>query len=153
MIDGVRIKRLTMIPDERGRLMEILRRDDDLFERFGQAYITTAYPGVVKAWHYHKRQTDYMAPIVGMFKVVLYDARETSPTHGAIEEIFAGEYAPALIVVPPNVYHGFKNIGQEEGIVLNLPTEPYNADHPDEFRLPPDSLPDGRRYNWARVNR
>ncbi|HEC78366.1 MAG TPA: dTDP-4-dehydrorhamnose 3,5-epimerase, partial [candidate division WOR-3 bacterium] len=65
LIDGVSIKNLRVIPDERGRLMEILRSDDEQFSKFGQVYITTAYPGVVKAWHYHKLQDDNMTVIKG----------------------------------------------------------------------------------------
>lgn len=88
LIDGVRTKKLSVIPDERGRLMEILRVDDKEFEAFGQVYITTAYPGVVKAWHYHKLQVDNFAVIYGMMKVVLYDDRPESPTFKFINEFF-----------------------------------------------------------------
>ena len=76
MIKGVKIKELRVIPDERGWLMEILRCDDELFKKFGQVYVTTAYPGVVKAWHLHKKQTDNFTCIHGSMKVVLYDDRE-----------------------------------------------------------------------------
>ena len=68
MIEGVKTKKLRVIPDERGRLMEILRSDDDLFDKFGQVYMTTAYPGVVKGWHYHKVQTDHFCVVYGMMK-------------------------------------------------------------------------------------
>src|SRR4030067_3641967 len=91
MIDGVKIKKLKVIPDERGRLMEMLRSDDELFIKFGQAYMTTAYPGVVKAWHYHKKQIDNFAAVKGMMKVVLYDNRKDSATHGEANEFFMGE--------------------------------------------------------------
>ena len=111
MIEGVRLKELKPIPDERGRVMEILRADDELFEKFGQVYMTTAYPGVVKAWHYHKLQTDNMAVIKGMMKVVLYDAREDSPTCGEVNEFFLGEHSFKLIQIPKMVYHGFKCMG------------------------------------------
>ena len=77
MIDGVKLKPLRVLPDERGRLMEILRCDDEVFSKFGQVYMTTAYPGVVKGWHYHKVQTDNMAVVRGMMKLVLFDSRET----------------------------------------------------------------------------
>ena len=73
MIEGVSVKKLRVIPDERGRLMEIVRSDDDFFDRFGQVYMTTCYPGVVKGWHYHKKQTDYMTAICGMLKIVLFE--------------------------------------------------------------------------------
>ena len=85
MIDGVMIKKLKVIADERGRLMEILRADDEMFTGFGQVYMTTAYPGVVKGWHYHKRQSDNMAVVRGMMKIVLYDGREGSKTSGEVE--------------------------------------------------------------------
>lgn len=80
MIDGVKVKKLKVIPDERGRLMEILRRDDEIFKKFGQVYATTAYPGVVKAWHYHKKQTDNFTCVSGAIRLALYDARPNSNT-------------------------------------------------------------------------
>jgi dTDP-4-dehydrorhamnose 3,5-epimerase len=146
-IKGVKIKRLAVIPDERGWLMEILRSDEDIFEKFGQVYITTAYPGVVKAWHYHKKQTDNFTCVHGMMKVVLYDSRKDSPTFKNIVEIFVGERNPALISVPPGVYHGFKGIGNETAYFLSIPTLPYNYADPDEYRLPPDT-PD-IPYDWG----
>jgi dTDP-4-dehydrorhamnose 3,5-epimerase len=148
MIDGVKTKRLRVIPDERGRLMEILRADDEIFSAFGQAYITTAYPGVVKAWHYHKLQDDCFCVIAGMMKVVLYDGRDGSPTHGEVNEFFLGVHNPAALRIPAGVYHGFKCISENEAVCLNIPTRTYNYAEPDEYRLPAhtDRIP----YDWAR---
>ena len=136
MIDGVKTKVLRVIPDERGRLMEILRADDDLFERFGQVYITTAYPGVVKAWHCHTKQVDHFTVVSGMVKMVLADLREDSPTKGEAQEFFIGRDNPLLVKIPPGVYHGLKCIGVTEAIALNVPTEMYDYNEPDEIRLP-----------------
>lgn len=148
MIDGVRVKKLKVIPDERGRLMEMLRADDDLFVKFGQVYMTTAYPGVVKGWHYHKKQIDNMVVIKGMMKVVLYDSRKDSKTYGEVNEFFMGEHNPTLVQIPPFVYHGFKCISEEESIAINCSTEVYNYDKPDEFRVDPhkNDIP----YDWER---
>lgn len=148
MIDGVQVKKLRVIPDERGKLMEILRNDDEMYEKFGQIYVTTAYPGVVKGWHYHKVQTDNMCVVKGMMKIVLYDSRKDSPTKGEVNEFFAGVYNPILIHIPVFVYHGFKCIGEEESIVINVPTEEYHYDEPDEYRVDPHSndIP----YDWER---
>jgi dTDP-4-dehydrorhamnose 3,5-epimerase len=148
LIDGVKVKKLKVIPDERGRVMEILRSDDPDFAAFGQAYLTTGYPGVVKAWHYHQKQTDHFCVVSGMMKIVLYDARETSPTKGKINEFFAGEHNPVLIVIPPLVYHGFKTVSEKEALLVNIPTEVYNYDSPDEHRINPHSgeIP----YEWNR---
>jgi len=148
MIEGVRTKQLRVIPDDRGRLTELLRCDEELFDKFGQVYMTTAYPGVTKAWHYHKKQTDNFAVVRGMMKIVLYDGRDGSPTHGAVNEFFVGDHNPMLVQIPPGVYHGFKCISDHEAIVINVPTEPYNAKEPDEYRLDPHAniIP----YDWAR---
>ena len=75
MIDGVMVKQLKVVPDERGRLMECLRCDDDLFIRFGQFYMTTTFPGVVKGWHLHDAQWDNVVCVKGMIKLVLFDGR------------------------------------------------------------------------------
>ena len=146
MIEGVRTKSLKVVPDERGWLMEILRCDDEIFSKFGQVYLTTAYPEVVKAWHYHKKQTDNFTCIKGMMKVALYDGRADSKTHGEVNEFFVGDKNPLLISVPPMVYHGFKAVGDETAYFLSVPTLPYNYREPDEFRLPPDTkeIP----YEW-----
>ena len=148
MIDGVATKKLRVIPDERGRLMEILRADDQLFSRFGQVYMTTVYPGVVKGWHYHKKQTDHFAVVKGMAKLVLYDNRDDSPTKGDINEFFVGEHNPLLVKIPPLVLHGFKCISEEEAICITVPTEVYNYEQPDEFRIDPhkNDIP----YSWDR---
>jgi len=150
MINGVQIKKLNQIPDERGRLMELIRNDDDIFIKFGQVYLTTAYPGVVKAWHYHKKQTDFFAAVYGMMKVVLYDSRVKSQTKGEVNEFFMGVHNPILLQIPPLVYHGFKCISEHESIIINCPTEPYNRKEPDEYRLPADTpeIP----YDWTRKN-
>jgi dTDP-4-dehydrorhamnose 3,5-epimerase len=147
-IKGVRIKPLRVIPDERGRLMEIIRCDDPIFVKFGQVYLTTAYPGVVKAWHYHKVQTDNFAVVSGMMKVVLYDDRPDSPTRGVLEEYCIGDHNPIVLQIPNGVYHGFKCISQTEALVINTPTEPYNYKQPDEYRLPPHGGP--IPYDWSR---
>lgn len=148
MIAGVNVKQLNLIPDERGFLMEILRNDDEFYRQFGQCYITAAYPGVVKAWHYHKLQTDHFCVVSGMAKVVLYDGRKESPTQGEINEFFMGERRRLLVSIPPGVYHGYKNIGLGECLLLNIPTELYDYEQPDEYRLDPHStkIP----YDWGR---
>src|SRR6185437_8650823 len=113
-IHNVRTKRLRVIPDERGWLMEILRADDsEVFSKFGQVYVSATYPDVVKAWHYHQRQIDNFACVSGMVKLVLVDTRPDSPTNGAINEFFVGTQNPTLVQVPNLVYHGWKCISTE----------------------------------------
>jgi dTDP-4-dehydrorhamnose 3,5-epimerase len=147
-IHDVRTKKLRVMPDERGWLMEILREDDtEFFTKFGQTYVSATYPGVVKAWHYHKKQVDHFACVAGMVKLVLIDTREGSPTNGAVNEFFLGTQNPTLVQVPNLVYHGWKCISLEPSLVVNVTTEPYQYADPDEYRLDPHgTLP----YDWTR---
>lgn len=146
MIDGVEVKQLRTFADERGSLTEILRADDPIFEKFGQCYFSISYPGVIRGWHYHKKQTDYFTCVAGMIKVPLYDRREDSPTFGEINEFFIGDENRIVVKIPIGVLHGFKNIGTEPCILVNFPTQPYDPSDPDEYRVPYDSpeIP----YSW-----
>jgi len=146
MIDGVETHKLKINADERGYLVEVMRSDWPVFESFAQAYVALNYPGVIRAWHYHKKQNDYFIVAKGMVKVALYDAREGSPTQGQVDQYFLGEQNPVLLKIPMGVYHGYKTIGVEPSLLLNFPTQLFNYDEPDEFRLPYDTeeIP----YNW-----
>lgn len=137
MIEGVKIKELKVIADGRGRLMEIFRSDDEFFKKFGQVYMTTVKSAVVKAWHYHKIQTDNFCCVKGKIRLGLYDARKDSATFGKTMGIRLSLEEPRVVSIPPNVYHGFKGIADEESIVINTPTEPYNHSKPDEYRVDP----------------
>lgn len=145
MIRGVSVRPLTQIPDERGKVMPMLRRDDAWFSKFGEIYFSTVYPGVVKGWHLHERMTLNYAVVRGMIKLVLYDARRGSPTRGVLQEIFTGEDRYALVTIPPGIWNGFKGLGRKPAIVANCATEPHD---PKEItRLNPFSkkIP----YDWA----
>lgn len=148
LIDGVQARRTKVMPDERGRLGEIFRVDDPWFEKFGQVYFTTTYPGVVKAWHYHKKQTDHFYVIKGIVKIALYDQREGSPTYGTVNQLYLGEHCPGLVRIPPGVQHGWMSVGQTEAYIVNIVSETYNYDDPDEYRTHPhdNHIP----YEWTR---
>ena len=153
MIDGVMVKKLKVIPDERGHLMECLRNDDELFIRFGQFCMTTTLPGVVKGWHLHEAQFDNVVCVKGMIKLVLYDGRDgadsrvPSPTAGQLDEFFLGEHNPLLVRIPAGVWHGWKCTSVDEAYIVNAPTEVYRYDQPDQHELPHDTpeIP----YDWG----
>jgi dTDP-4-dehydrorhamnose 3,5-epimerase len=148
MIDGVKTKKLRVIPDERGRLMEILRKDDEIFEKFGQVYMSATYPAVVKGWHMHQKQADNICCVHGMLKLVVFDGRDGSPTKGQINEFFIGEHNPMVVHIPARLQHGWMCISDNEALVINIPTETYEYAHPDEQRLPAQTpeIP----YDWRR---
>ena len=146
MIDGVEIKQLTRHADERGFLMELLRSDDPIFTKFGQCYVSMNYPGVVRAWHWHQKQDDFFVVVSGMIKVGLYDMREGSPTRGEANELYLGDNNNIVLKIPPGVVHGYKTIGVAPSLLVNFPSELYNREQPDEYRLPwnTDQIP----FSW-----
>lgn len=151
LIHDVKVKQLKPIPDDRGKLMELLRSDESIFEKFGQAYVTVCKPRVVKGWHYHKLQVDHFICLQGTAKVVLYDSRKGSKSFGLINEFMMSWDNPILLKIPTYVYHGFTAVGKEAAMILNLPTEVYKYADPDEFRANPFS-PD-IPYDWGDVDK
>jgi len=129
LIKGVKIKKLQYNCDDRGRLIEIMKCNWPEFQKFGQVYMTTVYPGIIKAWHKHKIQTDNFVCIKGMAKVVLIDT-----SNEMVNEFFIGEHNPQLIQIPPNIYHGFTCVGDKECMIINCCTEAYDSNKPDEYR-------------------
>lgn len=126
MIDGVTIRPLRKIPDERGTIMHVLKSTDPEFKEFGEVYMSTVYPGVIKAWHLHPRmELNYAVP-VGMIKLVLFDQRPESPTKGEFMEIFLGEQNYSLVHVPTGVVNGFKGMGDKTAIVVNCASIPHD---------------------------
>lgn len=149
-IADIKVKELKVIPDERGRLMEILRADDDLFEKFGQVYMTTTLPGVVKAWHLHRIQSDNICCLLGTIRLAVFDDREGSPTRGQVNDFYLGRDNPLLVHIPPHIYHGWKCVSMEEAIIVNTVTHAFNHNQPDEYRLDPhdNHVP----FSWKRLD-
>ncbi len=146
MIQGVEVKQLTRNADERGFLMEIIRKDDPIFTKFGQCYVSMNYPGVVRAWHYHEKQDDFFVVVKGMIKVGLYDMREGSPTRGEVSEYYLGDNNNIVLKIPVGVAHGYKTVGVEPSLLVNFPSEMYDREEPDEHRLPWDT--DQIPFDW-----
>lgn len=145
MIEGVLIKDLKRIPDERGFIMHMLRKDDPEFEQFGEIYFSAVYPNAIKAWHLHKSMTLNYAVVMGMIKLVLYDDRQNSPTKGTLQQLFVGRQNYQLVRIPPGIWNGFTAVGNEMALVANCATLPHD---PGEIvrRSPYDpSIP----YNWS----
>ena len=145
MIEGVSVHPLRQFPDERGKVMHMLRCDDPHFQQFGEIYFSVVYPGVVKGWHLHKEITLNYAVVSGSVKLALYDERPGSATCGQSQEFFVGESNYSLVTIPPGVWNGFKGIGVIPAIVANCATLPH--DPAEIVRLDPfdNHIP----YDWS----
>ncbi|MDA8204794.1 MAG: dTDP-4-dehydrorhamnose 3,5-epimerase family protein [Thermaerobacter sp.] len=150
-IEGVTVKELVRHPDDRGFFEEILRDDDGLLRRFGQASLSMTYPGVIKAFHYHKRQDDLWFFPVGSAQVVLHDLREGSATNSVTQVLYPGEDNPMLIVIPVGVAHGYRVLGPKPLMIVYFTTESYVANNPDEHRLAWNDPAIG--FDWSTKNR
>ena len=151
MIQGVVVKKLVKYCDDRGFFMEVLRNDDKLLKKFGQTSYTVTHPGVIKAFHYHKKQDDLWFVAYGMAQVVLYDMRKKSKTYKEIQVICAGEDNPVLILIPIGVAHGYRVLGNKPVCLFYHTTESYNPKSPDEERIAFDDPSIG--FDWTTKNR
>lgn len=128
-IEGVLVKALTQYEDARGWLCEVYRSDEAPQDTLAaMCYVSVTRPSVVRGPHEHRDQTDWFC-FVGpsQFKLVLWDNRKTSPTYRRRMKLVVGEGNPASVIVPPGVVHGYQNVGQRDGWVVNLPNRLYKG--------------------------
>jgi len=145
MIDGVKVVPLRQIVDERGKIMHMLKATDPHFAGFGEIYFSCAWPGTVKAWHIHQTMTVNNAVLCGRAKLVMYDLRPGSPTHGQLQEVFFGEDNYVLVQIPPGIANGYKAYGDREVILANCASEPHSPG--EMLRRPP--FDPGIPYDWS----
>jgi dTDP-4-dehydrorhamnose 3,5-epimerase len=138
LIDGVRIEPLKIWPDDRGYFLEVQRTGCGLTAAFPrettQVSAALAYPGTIKAFHYHSQQTDCWTPAQGMLQVALVDMRAASRTHGMRNTMYVGALRPWQILIPPGVGHGYKVIGEGPAMLVYATDRFY--DPTDEGRIP-----------------
>jgi len=138
LIEGVRLRLLTLWADDRGYFLEIQRVGLGLAEGFPpqttQVSAALNYPGTIKAFHYHLHQTDCWTPAAGMLQVALIDLRAGSRTYGARNTLYLGTLRPWQMLIPPGVAHGYKVIGADPALLVYLTDRFY--DPKDEGRIP-----------------
>jgi dTDP-4-dehydrorhamnose 3,5-epimerase len=151
LVDGVVFRPTRSVPHEDGFLTEVARASWDALDKpVTQVHITTTFPARIRAWGLHQASVDRLFVVSGLVKIVVFDGRLDSPTHGHYTELVASERNPGLLTIPPDLYHGWKNIGVTEAIIINMPSEMYNYEDPDALDMPWDS-PAARElipYTW-----
>jgi dTDP-4-dehydrorhamnose 3,5-epimerase len=149
LIEGVRIQSLPPWPDDRGYFLEVLRVGQGLVSGFPPETTQVAaaynYPGAIKAFHYHLRQTDCFAPVMGSYQIALVDLRKGSRTFGLRNTIYAGVLRPWQILIPRGIGHGYKILGADPGLLVYATDRFY--DPSDEGRIPYDHP--GIHYDWS----
>jgi dTDP-4-dehydrorhamnose 3,5-epimerase len=128
------------VPHEDGHVTEVARVGwKEIDAPIVQVHTTTTFVGRHRAWGLHQRSTDRLFVVSGLVKIAVFDGRLDSPTYGSVTDIVVSEKNPGLLVIPPNLYHGWKNIGVTEAVIINMPSVIYDYDSPDALDLPWDS--------------
>jgi dTDP-4-dehydrorhamnose 3,5-epimerase len=140
LIHDLKFRPTRPVPHEDGHVSEVARATWDILGGpVVQVHITTTLPGRIRAWGLHQRSTDRLFVVSGLVKIAVFDGRLDSPTQGRVNEFTVSEKSPGLLVIPPNLYHGWKNIGTDEAIIINMPSSMYDYEAPDALDLPWDS--------------
>ena len=138
LIDGVQCAPLALWPDDRGYFLEVQRAGFGLNAHFSKetTQISAAlnYPGIIKAFHFHRHQTDCWTPVMNMLQVVLIDLRPESATFGRSNTLYVGNLRPWQILIPPGVAHGYKVVGAGPSLLIYATDRFYNPS--DEGRIP-----------------
>lgn len=147
MIFGVKIKQLKLFCDDRGWLSELAKQGEETFFNIKQTNLTLTYPGVIKAFHWHRHQTDLWVVASGMAQVVLYDIRANSSTFKQTNVYYLGEDNRQMILIPPGVVHGYRVLGTKPALLFYHADQAYDPKNPDEQRLAYD---DPRiNFDWS----
>jgi dTDP-4-dehydrorhamnose 3,5-epimerase len=148
LIDGVRVAPYPLWPDDRGYFLEVIRIGQGLASHFDpattQVSAALSYPGTIKAFHFHREQTDFWVAAQGMFQVALVDLRPESPTFGVKNTLYVGSLRPWQVLIPPGVGHGYKVIGTAPAMLVYVTNRVYNPE--DEGRIAYNDA--GIAYDW-----
>lgn len=148
LIAGVEVRPFALWPDDRGYFLEVGRMGQGLIAEFPststQVSAAMNYPGIIKAFHYHKFQTDYWVPAAGLLQVALVDLRRGSRSFGAKNTLYVGALRAWQILIPPGVAHGYKVIGEHPSVLIYVTDRTY--DPKDEGRIPYNDT--AIAYDW-----
>ena len=148
-IEGVTTQPLKEITDSLGSVLHMLRNDSPLFNKFGEIYFSEINPKTTKAWKLHKKITQNIAVPIGKIRLVIYDNRPASSTHGNIAEYQIGRYNNYyLIQIPPMLWYGFQSPENQKSLIVNCTDLPH--DPSESLLLPLDSeqIP----FQWDSAN-
>jgi len=144
MIEGVIIRELNQIVDDRGRVMHMIRADDPLFDKFGEIYFSEVLPATVKAWKWHERMTQLFAVPIGTIKLVVYDDRDNSKSKGSLDILEFGRDNYQLVKIPPKLWYGFKCVSEYSALLANCADLPHYPDETETIDSNDTSIP----FEW-----
>jgi dTDP-4-dehydrorhamnose 3,5-epimerase len=143
--EGVIIQPLREISDNRGSVLHMMRRDSELFKQFGEVYFSEIHCGKIKAWKRHKKQTQNLTVPLNKIRLVIYDNRSSSSTHGNIAEYELGRPDHyRLVHIPPMLWYGFQTLGNETALIVNCADQPHDPEDTESLPANSNEIP----YQW-----
>tara|TARA_B100000965_G_C19304802_1_gene631776 strand:+ start:142 stop:600 length:459 start_codon:yes stop_codon:yes gene_type:complete len=143
-IEGMSVRNLRIIENEKGSVLHMIRSDSEHFKRFGEIYFSEVMPDTVKGWKKHKKTTQNFVVPVGRIKLVLYDQRPESETFGMITEIELGRNDYKMVTFPPELWYGFKGLSRDKSIIANLIDHPHDPKESESIDINDSLIP----YTW-----
>lgn len=122
-IDQILVTPLKRIQVAGGDVLHAIKRTDNGFRDFGEAYFSMVDSGVIKAWKMHKRMTLNLVVPIGDVKFVFVDKGDDIRRQEII-----GESNYARLTVPPGIWFGFQGLTEPFSMIMNLADIPHDPD-------------------------
>ena len=144
-IEGVIIQPLMQIAGNRGSVLHMMRRDSKLFKQFGEVYFSEIHSGKIKAWKRHKKKIQNLTVPINKIRLVIYDNRSSSSTHGKIAEYELGRPDHyCLVHIPPMLWYGFQTLGNQTALIANCADQPHDPEETESLPIDSNEIP----YQW-----
>jgi dTDP-4-dehydrorhamnose 3,5-epimerase len=146
-IEGVWLTPLKQINTDKGAIFHAMKKIDETFHGFGEAYFSFVNHKDIKAWKIHTEMVLNLVVPIGSVKFVLKDERDQSSTFGeTYETVINPENNYCRLTIPPNVTFGFQGIGTGVNLVLNMASIVHRPEEVINKEI--DSI----KYNWEHGN-
>ena len=144
-IEGVIVQPLKQIIDNRGAVLHMMKNDSEFLDQFGEVYFSEINPSVIKAWKLHTKLTQNISVPVGKIRLVIYDNRPSSGTHGNIAEYKVGRHDNyCLVHIPPVLWYGFQSLDTQTSLIANCTNFAHDPSEAQSMPSNSDEIP----YQW-----
>jgi dTDP-4-dehydrorhamnose 3,5-epimerase len=144
-IEGVIVQPLMQIADNRGSVLHMMTRDSKFLIQFGEVYFSEIHSGKIKAWKRHKKKIQNLTVPINKIRLVIYDNRSSSSTHGKIVEYELGRPDHyCLVHIPPMLWYGFQTLGDQTALIANCADQPHDPEETESLPIDSNEIP----YQW-----
>ena len=132
-MDGVILTELKQIHNPKGDIFHAMKKSDDGYNGFGEAYFSTIHKNDIKGWKQHKEMVLNLVVPTGAIEFVIYNEKE--------QEFFSVTLSQdnyQRLTVAPGLWMAFRGI-EENSMLLNLASiehDPNEASNKELKEIP-----------------